>query len=99
MTEPAPLSFSLDWGGWTQPFDGAPIVEVVLAGFVGRCQSCGAAAEEQLEGSVLVDPLVVDGTVYGDTYCRGCHADDLDGCFLLPPLATWDDETSPSEDE
>jgi hypothetical protein len=86
MIEPRTLSFSEDWSD--SEFTGAPLTESVLRAFVGRCQKCGCRAEDQQEGSVLVDPLVVDGTLYGDTFCLGCYDDEAEGgvCFVLPPL-------------
>jgi hypothetical protein len=55
------------------------MVEAVLDAFVGRCQECGCTAERQLEGSMLVNLVVLDGTLYGDTFCFGCVTDDADG--------------------
>ena len=52
------------------------MVESILEAFVGRCQLCGAEAEEQAEGSILTNLLELDGTLYGDTFCAGCL--DLD---------------------
>jgi hypothetical protein len=61
MLEPRPLVFGGDWA--EAALDGVPAIESVLQVFVGRCQACGCEAEEQTDGSVLVDPLVIDGTL------------------------------------
>ncbi len=85
MTDPRPLQIAEGWAD--TEFNGVPIVECVLRAFVGRCQACGGAAEEQREGSVLINPLEIDGTLYGDTLCVGCCDDEPDGFFfVLPPL-------------
>jgi len=83
--EPRPISFPENWA--EQASDRVPLAEAVLNAFVGRCQACGRAPDEQAEGSVLVAPFVLDGTLYGDTLCVDCFAasDHTDGYFL-PPL-------------
>ena len=86
MREPLPLGFGTEWnlsGPW-----GAPVVESILEAFVGRCQICGADAEEQVEGSILTDLLQIDGTLYGDTFCAEClDVDEVAGpVFCLPPV-------------
>ena len=85
MFEPRPISFPESWA--ERAFDGLPLAEAVLHAFVGCCQTCGRAPEEQVEGSVLVAPFVLNGTLYGDTLCLHCFgtADDGDAYFL-PPL-------------
>lgn len=36
---------------------------------------------------MLLNPLVIDGTLYGDTFCTGCCEDNPSApAFLLPPL-------------
>jgi hypothetical protein len=86
--EPRPLTFVDGWADTV--FDGAPLVETVLQAFVGRCQACGRRAETQREGSVLVNVLAVEGTLYGDTLCAGCFDGENepdDGLvFFLPPV-------------
>jgi hypothetical protein len=92
VLEPKPLTFG---GDWTEiELDGVPVIESVLRAFVGRCQECGSAAEDQHEGSVLVNPVVVDGTLYGDSFCVDCIDDDeVEGpAFFLPPLSAGDAE-------
>ena len=86
MTEPQPLAFGMDWD--ELGFDGVPLVELALEAFVGRCQVCGADAEEQTEGSVLTSLVLLDGKLYGDTFCFGCiERDAVPGpTFALPPL-------------
>jgi hypothetical protein len=88
MTEPQPLVFGADWDE-VPSLDGAPLVELVDKAFVGRCQLCGLEAEEQEDGSVLVRAEVIDGTLYGDTFCVGCiDRDTVPGpTLVLPPLA------------
>jgi hypothetical protein len=82
---PRPLVFTDEWA--ETDFTGAPMVESILWAFVGRCQECGERAERQFAGSLLVNPVTVDGTLYGDTYCLGCCADEPEGfVFVLPPL-------------
>lgn len=86
MNELRPLFFQEGWADTV--FDGVPLVEYVLDAFVGRCQACGRRAERQHEGSVLANVLVVEGTLYGDTYCTECFdgGDDPDELvFVLPP--------------
>lgn len=84
MIDPRPLKFTDGWADTL--FDGVPLTESVLGAFVGRCQACGRAAELHREGSVLVNALVVDGTLYGDTYCTACFDDAEEGLvFFLPP--------------
>lgn len=85
MIEPRPLGIG---DGWADHFGGAPVIESVLQAFVGQCQECGRPAEAQHEGSVLIQPVVVDGTLYGDTFCLGCiDEDEVEGpAFVLPQL-------------
>lgn len=90
MIEPRPLRFADGWADST--LTGAPLIESVLRAFVGRCQVCGRAAERQLEGSVLLNPIEIDGTLYGDTFCLGCCEDEYDSpVFVLPPLDPKDE--------
>jgi hypothetical protein len=86
VSEPRPLIFTDGWADTV--FDGVPLTESVLGAFVGRCQGCGRAAGRQHDGSVLTNVLVVDGTLYGDTYCTSCFDDEAaEGpVFFLPPL-------------
>jgi hypothetical protein len=85
MIEPRPLVFQEGWADAV--FDGVPLVESVLAAFVGRCQVCGRQGERQRNGSVLVNVLAVEGTLYGDTFCTECYDGDAEGAvFTLPPL-------------
>jgi hypothetical protein len=87
VIEPRPIVFQEDG---LDMFEGAPLIEMVLDAFVGRCQGCGMGAGGQLAGSVLMNALAVDGTLYGDTFCTGCYEnleEDHDGpVFFLPPL-------------
>jgi len=87
VIEPRPLTFTEDWA--EALFEGVPVIECVLQAFVGRCQTCGRSETRQRDGSVLVDVLVLDGTLYGDTYCTGCFDeidhDPDDMVFFLPP--------------
>ena len=84
MIEPRPLTFEDGWADIV--FDDAPLVETALQAFVGRCQGCGRGAQRQREGSVLVNAVTVDGTLYGDTFCAGCFEEEEDGpVFFLPP--------------
>jgi hypothetical protein len=92
MLEPRPLTFG---GDWTEiELDGVPAIEVVLQAFVGRCQRCGTEAEDQVDGSLLLNSVQVDGTLYGDTFCVGClDVDEVEGpVFLLPALPAGDEE-------
>lgn len=88
MKKPQPLVFTENWADTS--FDGIPIVESVLDAFVGRCQACGRKPRRQRDGSVLVNTLTMEGTLYGDTFCTGCYdEDEVDAegpVFLLPPL-------------
>jgi hypothetical protein len=86
VTEPRPIAFAEDWADTV--FGGAPLIEAVVRAFVGCCQACGRDAERQREGSALVDVLVVEGTLYGDTYCIECFdgAEAEGPVFFLPPL-------------
>lgn len=85
MIDPQPLMFAEGWAD--REFTGCPLIESVLCAFVGRCQACGRPAEQQWEGSVLVNPGHIDGTLYGDTFCAGCYDDRSEGIvFVLPPL-------------
>jgi hypothetical protein len=86
MLEPKPLTFGGEWA--EMELDGVPVIESVLQAFVGRCQCCGRAAEDQLEGSALVNLVVVDGTLYGDSFCIDCiDEEEMEGpAFFLPPL-------------
>jgi hypothetical protein len=86
VIEPRPLIFDEEWSDIG--FTGAPLTESVLRAFVGRCQECGSPAENQDAGSVLSNPLVVEGTLYGDTFCLGCHDEDraTGPVFVLPPI-------------
>jgi hypothetical protein len=63
---------------------------------VGRCQACGRDPEEQHHGSLLVNLLTIDGTLYGDTFCAACVTDPLDGPVVylppLPPFVDLDEE-------
>jgi hypothetical protein len=88
VDEPRPLVFGEDWA---DPFIGiAPVVETALDAFVGRCQLCGRSPRCQREGSVLVNVLTVEGTLYGDTFCTNCFEQheweiEADGpAFFLP---------------
>jgi hypothetical protein len=84
MSEPRQLVFSEGWAD--TDFSGQPLIESVLRAFVGRCQACGRSAEAQREGSVLIDPLLLEGTLYGDTYCLSCQDEEPEGfVFVLPP--------------
>jgi hypothetical protein len=92
MLEPKPLTFG---GDWTEiELDGVPGIESALRAFVGRCQECGSAAEDQHEGSALVNPFIVEGTLYGDSFCVDCvDEDEVEGLvFFLPPLTADDAE-------
>lgn len=86
MIEPRPLNFGNDWAD--AAFAGAPLIETVLGAFVGLCQVCGRNAERQRHGRVLVNALIVDSTLYGDTYWTACFDEtESEGpAFLLPPL-------------
>ncbi|MDP9280020.1 MAG: hypothetical protein M3P00_11435 [Gemmatimonadota bacterium] len=89
MTDPRPLTFEEGWADAV--FDGVPLTECVLDAFVGRCQVCGADPEDQCEGTVLDNALVVEGTLYGDAFCAGCFGGHSAGpMFVLPPLG-WED--------
>jgi hypothetical protein len=91
MTEPTPLVFQEEWA--LRDFAGAPLVETVLSAFVGRCQECGRDAEEQSEGSVLVNPLHIEGVLYGDTFCVGCFDEEsTDLAFVLEPSAASEED-------
>ena len=83
--EPRPLRFGEEA---TDQVEGVPIIEFVLRAFVGQCQECGCGAEDQDAGSVLIRPVVVEGTLYGDTFCVGCVDEDAvpGPVFVLPPL-------------
>jgi hypothetical protein len=82
--EPRPVVFDGDWN--EVDFDGVPLVESVLQAFVGRCQECGRAAEAQRDGSVLANLVVLDGTLYGDTFCASCVTEGVEGPLIhLPP--------------
>jgi hypothetical protein len=85
VIEPRPIGFTEDWA---EMFNGAPLIESVAQAFVGRCQECGRSAERQRDGSALVNVLVVEGTLYGDTFCIDCFdEDEVEGpVFYLPPL-------------
>lgn len=97
MREPLPLGLGTAWN-LRGPL-GAPMVESILEAFVGRCQICGAEAEEQAEGSILTNLLELDGTLYGDTFCAGClDADKVAGpVFHLPPVPADCDEEEPNQ--
>ena len=86
MIEPRPLTWGENWADTS--LEGAPLTETVLEAFVGRCQACGRKAKRQREGSVLVNVLTVEGTLYGDTFCTGCFDEEAaDGpVFFLPPI-------------
>jgi hypothetical protein len=86
MIEPIPLMFGTESTG--AQLDDVPLIEAVLRAYVGRCQACGRPAEEQHDGSMLTNLLVVEGTLYGDTYCAGCiNEDEVPGStFELPPV-------------
>ena len=62
--------------------------KAVLEAFVGRCQACGRPAERRHEGSILVNLVQLEGTLYGDTFCEGCiDQDEVAGPVVaLPPL-------------
>jgi hypothetical protein len=95
MNDPVPLLFAERWA--ETDLTGAPLIESVLRGFVGRCQSCGRGPEERTEPVVLINPLELDGTLYGDTYCFDCCEDETDGPhFVLPPFPETHDETEGS---
>ena len=83
----ATTGFGADWD--ELEIEGASIIEVLEA-FVGQCQECGRPAEEQAEGSVLVNLVNLGGTIYGDTFRVGCVTDVVEGRFIqLPPLPGW----------
>ena len=90
MTEPRPLAFGRRFA---DQLDGIPLIESVLRAFVGQCQNCSTPAEDQHEGSVLIRPAVVEGTLYGDTFCVGCidPAEVPGPWFVLPPLVSADE--------
>jgi len=90
VIEPRPIVFGEDWSELDP--DGVPLVKSVLRAFVGRCQSCGCEAEAHRGGSVLINLVTVDGTLYGDTLCAACVTGDLEGPLIyLPPLPRFDD--------
>lgn len=36
---------------------------------------------------------VLEGTLYGDTFCAGCVTDDVErAIFHMPPLCSFDEE-------
>jgi hypothetical protein len=85
LIEPRPLEFGEDW---SDQLDGVPVIESVLHAFVGRCKECGCPAEEQRDGAILIRPVVVEGTLYGDTFCCGCIDPEVvpGPGFVLPPF-------------
>jgi len=99
-----PRALTIDHGWNDTDFTGAPLIESVLRAFVGSCQACGRAAFEQSRGSVLVNPLELEGTLYGDAFCVDCYDGDAEGpVFVLPPLSAaeleWEGGEAENDDD